>query len=419
MTYEEPNSIAFARSPILFAVYDALYTNTDFQYTCDVYVWQHSGSNPDSTKPASPNYELAKYPSPNGTATFNIQHLVSDFLRTKQYTFSNENDTYEMYCYVAVDLNYTYGTTTGTAIELDTFVVLDGYNYYMDGVNYLTDTNLGINASSGYVSRVLSDSGECEATTCIPSALLSLTGQGYHMTDRPLSMYMPTGTSMRQYVYNDSTSLVYKTVLTVNGEETVEYINSGYTNQIASIRVGSSEVQSLMTAVGYTTEIEYYTLQGFDSDDVPITQKYTFTIQEPCKYGFKNMQFLNRYGVWDNVILYGTERETLEVEREDIFKSILSTSTSPAMSYDTQRGQFGMFTGTGREMVTVNTGWISEDWNEVLKQMMMSEHLYDADSLQPYTIVTDSLQIRTSLNDKLSNYTFELKKANTFINTVM
>ena len=38
MTYEEPNDIVFARSPILYAVYDALYTNQDFQYTNEFYL---------------------------------------------------------------------------------------------------------------------------------------------------------------------------------------------------------------------------------------------------------------------------------------------------------------------------------------------------------------------------------------------
>jgi len=50
--------------------------------------------------------------------------------------------------------------------------------------------------------------------------------------------------------------------------------------------------------------------------------------------------------------------------------------------------------------------------------MMLTEHLYDADTLQPYTIDTKSLKVQTSLVDGLINYTFDLMMANTEINTV-
>ena len=388
MTYEEPNDIVFARSPILYAVYDALYTNQDFQYTADVYIWQGTGG---GTKPATPQYELAKYPEPNGTARFNVQDLVKDYLRSRKYTFSTENDTYLMYVHVAVTLNYKYGTSTvGTPIVLSDVIALDGYNYYLEGINYLPSTHLGNSSNS------------------------------YWMTNRPLKMDIPTGTSMRMFLAKDSTAAVYQVVIDVNdGDFDLYIITSGLTNEIAAIKAGSTEIQQLATSGGDTDPITEYKIYGADSGGTAVTKVYEFTIEEPCKYGFKNLQFLNRYGVWDNLLVYGTKKESLDVKRTEVMTSPVDISTTPSMSLTEQQGQFRMANIHGRESMRVNTGWIDEDYNEVIKQMMLSEDLFDADTLQPYTIDTSSINFKTSLNNKLINYTFNLKQANTSINTLI
>ena len=420
MTYTEPNEIAFARSPILYGVFDALYINTDFRYTCDVYVWQGAAG---GTKPTSPQYQLEKYPEPNGTARFNIQSLARDFLIDKQFTFSDENDTYETYSYVAATLNYSYtsggSTVTGTPIVLDPVVILDGYNLYMDGVNYLTDTNLGINAFSEYALRVSTDGGITESLSCLPSAVLGLTGQGYWMTDAPLTMNIPTGTSMYRFVRNDASSVVYDVVIDINdGGLVLPYVVSGFTNEISAIKAGTTEVQALATANGYTTTITNYSLYGRDQYGSKITQSYDFTVVDPCRYGFMNLQFLNRYGVWDNFIVYGSRIESIGVTRTETMYTPLSMTTTPTFVFTSQEGQYHMRNVHGKESLTVNTGWVHEDWNLLLKQMMLTEYLFDSDNLVPYTIDTKTLTLKTALVDGLHDYRFELKYAHTAINTV-
>jgi len=50
--------------------------------------------------------------------------------------------------------------------------------------------------------------------------------------------------------------------------------------------------------------------------------------------------------------------------------------------------------------------------------LMLTEHLFDPDTSQPFTIDTKSLTVKTSLNNGLSFYTFDLKQSNSAINTV-
>ncbi len=416
MTYKEPNEIAFARSPILYGVFDALYTETAFRYTCDVYIWQGAGG---GSKPSTPQYQLEKYPEPNGAARFNVQSLAMDYLIDKKYTFSTENDTYEMYTYVAVTLNYTYGSTIGTPVVLDEIIVFDGYNYYLEGINFLTNTNLGIGSYSSFVTRVSEDGGVSESLGCVPSELLGLTGKGYFMTESPLERYIPPETSMRLFTRNDSTSIVYSVIINVNdGDLEFEYITSAFTNEISAIKAGTTEIQALANSQAYTTDITTYSIYGIDSYGTRVTQEYIFNVKDACKYGFRNLQFMNRYGVWDNLIVYGTQKTDLSVERTDIMSSPLTMTTSPSFTFTEQYGQHQMRNVHGQETLTVNTGWLDEDWNDIMKEMMLTEHLYDADTLQPYIIDTKDLKFKTSLNEGLINYTIKLKLANTAINTV-
>ena len=166
-----------------------------------------------------------------------------------------------------------------------------------------------------------------------------------------------------------------------------------------------------------------WSVYGVDSSGNRITYAYTFTICEPCKYGFKNLQFLNRYGVWDNIICYGTQKNSISVDRTETLHSpleILENVTTLRGNFNFLKpfGQFHMANIHGREMLTVNTGWINEDWNEILKQFMLTQFLYDADTQEPYTIDMKNIAFRTRMNDKLFNYSIALKKAFTSVGTV-
>jgi len=408
ITYTQPNDIAFARSPILFGVYSADYTITGFRYTCEVYIWQ--GLIGD--KPATATYSLEKYPTPNGAATFNVQSLVKDYFISPQYTHSSYSDTQDMYCWISVDLAYTSDAFTFTPAEVtDPIVIFNGYNKYLDGVNYLTPSHLGNEADSGFTARVIADSGTIEAISCIPTELLDLTGNGYWMSDRPLEMDIPSDTSMHLYMITDTASLVVAYQISINDGE--EVLTGAMFNECIAVGVGSTEV----VAAASVTPVKWEVC-GIDVNDNIITKVYTFTLAEPCRFGFRNLQFMNRYGVWDNIIIYGTQIEKLDVERKEIFNSPLEVSTAAVMTTNDPYGQFHMSGISGRESLTVNTGWISEDYNEVLKQLMLTEHLFDPDTSQPFTIDTKSLTVKTSLNNGLSFYTFDLKQSNSAINTV-
>ena len=100
------------------------------------------------------------------------------------------------------------------------------------------------------------------------------------------------------------------------------------------------------------------------------------------------------------------------------------------LTYDTYKPQVAQFNKLGKESITLNTNYLSEDYNEVIKQLMMSEQVWltrldnpapDSNNLETVLAVipkTQSVTYKTSLNDRLVQYTVDFDYAFDKINTV-
>jgi hypothetical protein len=68
----------------------------------------------------------------------------------------------------------------------------------------------------------------------------------------------------------------------------------------------------------------------------------------------------------------------------------------------------------------MNTGFIDEQYNEVIKQLMLSEQVWidNGTNVLPVSLNSNSLSFKTSVNDKLIDYTLEFEYAFDKINTI-
>jgi len=62
--------------------------------------------------------------------------------------------------------------------------------------------------------------------------------------------------------------------------------------------------------------------------------------------------------------------------------------------------------------------YLDDDDNELVKQMLLTQFLFNAQTEEPYTIDSSNLKFKTGLMDRMSEYTFSLKRAYTAINTI-
>jgi hypothetical protein len=63
-------------------------------------------------------------------------------------------------------------------------------------------------------------------------------------------------------------------------------------------------------------------------------------------------------------------------------------------------------------MISVNTNWLTEDYNDILKQLMVSDEIYwiydePNTSVRPLTISTSNIVFKTGVTDKLIQYSFD------------
>ena len=69
------------------------------------------------------------------------------------------------------------------------------------------------------------------------------------------------------------------------------------------------------------------------------------------------------------------------------------------------------FATMAKETLTINSGFVPEEFNEVFKQLMLSEQvwIYYKQQVLPINISNQNIDYKTSLNNKLINYTIDVE----------
>lgn len=176
------------------------------------------------------------------------------------------------------------------------------------------------------------------------------------------------------------------------------------------------------------------TLLSEGADEVVITSSDGTTkvikIQciEECKNTPNKVSFINKFGVMQDIWFFAKRKDSFSSENESYKKSILNINSS--VSYDVSSHQNVVLENQGKERIVMNTGFIDESYNEVIKEMLVSEYVYISHSARrsptdssfplaiPVSVITSSLDIKTRKNDKLIEYTLEFEADSDFIQSV-
>jgi len=147
---------------------------------------------------------------------------------------------------------------------------------------------------------------------------------------------------------------------------------------------------------------------------------YTWTIQRVCsaKYSPIQMRFINHKGAPQDFYFFLKSVESVNTKSETFKRNIFNYSSS---NYDAKIHQTQTFNKNGRKRFTLNTDYIAEAYNSVIEDIMLSEYvwIFQGNVLHPVTVVTSSLTKKTSLNDRLIQYTLEVEDANDIINNIV
>lgn len=344
-----------ARSPYIVTINETGQIETKLE----IYLWNGTGS-----MPTTPQYTLSKLiPSSNNPATYyDISPYIREYishasLQTITTIISATPST--QWCNIGLKLFKKLSTSFIQVGTTQTHFGLDGYGFYLDGANPALGNYL---LSEGTYTYNYDLSGE----------------YGW------ITLYTGSGNSVR---YTNLSS----------GATSVSALTNNEWRDIPRVRSGNY-------ADGNTFEI----IDGSSN----VLYKSIFVPKEECKYTPIQIDFVNKFGAWQREWFFKASYNGLSVENTEYN---LMPNTYPA--YDTKEGQRKVFNANGKETLKVNTDWVSESFNEVVKQMMLSERiLIDKKAAK---LNTKSIDLKKSINTSLISYEMEFEYAFDTINSVV
>ena len=137
-----------------------------------------------------------------------------------------------------------------------------------------------------------------------------------------------------------------------------------------------------------------------------IVNTWTFLPQCECVYEPIKVQYLNTYGAFITTWFYKANKKEFSVENSE-FKRFQTVDSNFYVGKQRQT-----FNTIGREKITVNSGWVSESYSQVIKDILMSEYTLVLD--QYANVDTKSIEIYQNINNGLINYQLSFTYSNDY-----
>ena len=291
------------------------------------------------------------------TGKSNIVFEISELVR--DYIEHNFNDDYPCTAkWVTITKDIVDAATENVyAPIVENFVLLDGYGTYEDEINPQLSNNALISAND---------------------------------------IYLPEGTAGKFPIFAEGVGKV-----TIDSTDT-EITDSGNSNQ---------KIQYI------TIPADSSTIQVYDTNDTTLLK--TVTVHNICEPKFTpyKVTFVNKFGAYQDVYFFKRTTETFNVNDDSYQINSISTAS---LTYGTNQGQKQRYNVNGQGSIKLNTGFIKESAVSTIEELFLSENVwirFDGKTL-PIIPSSKSFTQKTSLNDKLIDYTVDFNFAFNKINNV-
>ena len=148
---------------------------------------------------------------------------------------------------------------------------------------------------------------------------------------------------------------------------------------------------------------DYYDVILKASDGSTIDTVRYYLVCEP-KYTPYQIAFINRFGVADFITFFKRSDERGNFTQDTYQKSIYNDGfTTPSLEV----GKYNSFNVNSRNSLTLNTGFVDEDYDETIKDILMSEYVAVLENNQWIAVQPErgSIEYQKHVNQKLINYT--------------
>lgn len=357
-----PQKIILSRSPFHFKVSPGI---TFDEITAEIFIYR--GHYVDD-RPLTATYNLSKSVVQVGQSAinFDIHKLVNDYVKNV-YTEVGTSGAFttslldSVWIYIDAKINLA-GVEQYQANQ--TLFALDGFKYHTE-VDSLLPIQFQQNILSSITNHII-----------------------YNDSDYPL-----------YFITEDLTEI------TINGTSVPFTFNQGYSNQkIAYVNVSNY----IGTSTSFTAVFAY----GFGD----IIETHNFTVKDECKFPLINCIFKNKFGVWQTIPFNKLSKKSQDFTNEN-YNGLISNYGSYALNKHVKQ----TYNVNGKEKVTVNTDFITEEYNALFTELMLSEFIYLEESGQvlPVNLVKNSFEKKTKLNNKLIQYSMDFEYSFNLLNDIL
>ena len=184
-------------------------------------------------------------------------------------------------------------------------------------------------------------------------------------------------------------------------------------------KLPSISLSSVVSAVSYSgTAASVPTLPGF-----PVCKIKRI---DCTKYGIGNkIIYINKYGAQQDLWFFLKNSKNLARTNEG-YKSNTITYPSGGAEYNIQNAPNKVFNTQAKQTHTLSSGYYPEFANQFFEELLLSEYIWldpitlntARTSLIPVKVKTSSVAFKTSVNDRLIEYTIEFEEAFDYINNI-
>lgn len=190
------------------------------------------------------------------------------------------------------------------------------------------------------------------------------------------------------------------------------YIPTGYSGYVPLISTSNT--------------VQYHKFSTTDTEVVgsPAGVKLNIERIDCTKYGYGNkIRFVNKYGAIQELWFFLKNTQTKTKKQETFQRNIINA----AGTYATEDHSKTAFNTTANQTITLSSGYYPEWYNAVFEQLLLSEQVWlsddsntnaTSDTVTPVIVKTSSFKEKTSVNDRLIEYTFEFELAADYINNI-
>jgi len=328
---------------------------------------------------------------------FELSELARDFMETEYNNYATDT--------LWIDADITIYDSTGTIVQVNSqdtntssFLGIDGYGYFEDGTNP---------RSVKYTTPMVLQ----------------------HNT----TVYYNDGADIKIPIYAEAQTVT--ATLTSSAGADIYWDNADDFWDTYNVTWGSGQTPVVITDNGNTNQkIQYLIITDSedlnDGDFVTISSNnasysnVVITLKKVCepKYTPLNVIFYNKFGALQNLWFFKKSMTNINITSQQFKNNILDIENSgSAPSYALSKHQEKKFMANGKESITINSGFYSEDHNEVVREMLLAEQvwIYNGTNTLPINLKSNTLQFKKSVNDKLISYTLSFDYAYDKINNIL